>query len=97
MGREQGREGEQRRPEVDSCLECREGPKPQLELNEGECPGEECGGLACIQSIQSFSSVSQLSQADPHGEQGTPKRRTLQHWECRLIKSQDAEYLFKCV
>lgn len=94
MGREQGREGEQRRPEADSCLEHREDPKPQLELKEGECPGEECGGLRCIQS---FSSVLQLSRADPNREQGMPKRRTLQHWECRLIKSQDAEYLFKCV
>lgn len=94
MGGEQGREGEQRRPEADSCLEHREDPKPQLELKEGECPGEERGGLGCIQS---FSSVLQLSWADSGREQGTPKRRTLQHWERRLIKSRHAEDLFKCV
>lgn len=78
-GRRAGQRGRAKKTEADSCLEHREDPKPQLELKEGECPGEEPGGLGCIQSIQSFSSVLQLSQADPHGEQGTPKRRTLQH------------------
>lgn len=90
MGEEHSGEEGQR------SLEHREDPTPLLELKEGERPGEERGGLGCIQSIQSLSSVLQLSWADPDGEQRSPKR-TLQHWECKLIKSQDAEYLFKCV
>lgn len=54
-------------------------------------------GWDASQSIQSFSCVLQLSRAAPDGEQGTPERRTLQHGECRLIKSRHAECLFKCV
>lgn len=54
MGRELGREGGQRKPEADSCLEHREDPKPQPGLKEGERAGEERGGLGCIPEHPEF-------------------------------------------